>query len=237
MWSPFRDYNYSVHKLLEEAARRHLGELHGRVLDVGCGPSPYRELLPPDARYVGVDYKRQPGVALIAAADALPFADGSFDGVMCTEMIEQSPRPWQLMAELARVIKPGGRLYLTAPFDWHFVDEPYDYFRFTTHGLCALLADAGFEVEVMERVGGMFSAFFGKLLEQIVQEGWLRVARAAGIRRGAYFAAALGALPANTALRVVGPTLDRLSQRNPFAVATRAVRRAPDGAAGAPARP
>jgi len=224
MWSPLRDYNYSIHKLLQDAARRHLGQLHGRVLDVGCGMSPYREFLPADAVYVGVDRLQQSHAALLAAADELPFADGSFDGVMCTEMIEQSPRPWRLIAELARVLRPGGRLYLTAPFDWHFVDEPYDYFRFTTHGVRALLNDAGLEVERMEKVGGMFSAFAGKLLEQIVLEGWMRVAGFVGLRRGTYFLAALGSLPWNATATLLAPVLDLLSNRNPFSVAVVAVR-------------
>jgi ubiquinone/menaquinone biosynthesis C-methylase UbiE len=223
MWSPFRDYNYSVHKLLADAARRHLGSLHGRVLDVGCGSSPYRQLLAADAIYIGVDRRRQPHAALLAVAEALPFADGSFDGVMCTEVIEQTPRPWQMIAELARVLRPGGRLYLTAPFDWHFFDEPHDYFRFTTHGVRALLDDAGFEVVEMEKVGGMFSAFAGKLLEDVV-ESWLRTARVAGLKRGGYFLAALGSLPWNAATTMLAPTLDRLSDRNPFSVAVVAVR-------------
>ena len=224
MWSPFRDYNYAIHKLLQDAAAKHLGALHGRVLDVGCGSSPYRELLPPDAVYIGVDRRRQAHGALLAAADALPFADGSFDGVMCTEMIEQSPRPWLLANELARVLRPGGRLYLTAPFDWHFFDEPYDHFRFTTHGLRAILTDANFTIDEMEKVGGMFSAFGAKLLEQIVQGGWMPAARAVGLRRGSYFLAALGALPWNAMMMLVTPSLDRLSSRNPFSIAVVAVR-------------
>jgi SAM-dependent methyltransferase len=224
MWSPLRDYNYAVHKLLEDAARRHLGALHGRVLDVGCGTSPYRELLPSDVEYVGVDRRRQAGSALLAVADALPFADGTFDGVICTEMIEQSPRPWQLVAELARVLRRGGRLYLTAPFDWHFFDEPYDYFRFTTHGVRALLVDGGFEIERMDKVGGMFSAFAGKLLEKIVQDGWLRAAERIGMRRGSYFLAAIASLPWNAAMTVLMPPLDRIGNRNPFSVAVTAVR-------------
>ena len=215
MWSPFRDYNYSVHKLLGDAARRHLGSLHGRVLDVGCGSAPYRELLPPDAVYYGIDRSAKTAAVVLGAADALPFADGSFDGVICTETIEQSRRPWRTVAELARVLRAGGRLYMTAPFDWHF---------FTTHGVRALLEDGGFAVEEMENVGGMFTAFGAKLVEQIVQGGWLPAARLAGLRRGAYFAAALGALPFNAAITAIGPHLDRLSRRNPFSVAVVAVR-------------
>lgn len=225
MWSLFRDYNYPVHRLLDQAARRHVADFTGRVLDAGCGTSPYREHLPSHVDYVGVDRSRQPQVRALADTSALPFADASFDGVICTEMLSQSTRPWQLMGELARVLRPGGRLYLTAPFDWHFFDEPYDYFRFTTHGVRALLEDAGFDVELTEPVGGMFSAFAGKLLEDVVADVWLPLARAAGIRRGAYFAAALAALPWNAASVLLLPRLDRLVRRNPFSIAVKAVRR------------
>jgi ubiquinone/menaquinone biosynthesis C-methylase UbiE len=224
MWSPLRDYNYSVHKLLQDAARRHLGGLHGRVLDVGCGSSPYREFLPADATYVGIDRSRSSRAALLGAAEQLPFADGSFDGVVCTEMLEQSPRPWRMLAELHRILRAGGRLYLTAPFDWHFFDEPYDYFRFTTHGLRALLDDGGFAVEQMEKVGGMFTAFSAKLLEKIVQDGWLRAAHRAGLSRGSYLLAAIGSLPWNVATTILAPPLDRIGNRNPFSIAVVAVR-------------
>jgi SAM-dependent methyltransferase len=225
MWSPLRDYNYPVHRLLAGAARRHLGDFHGRVLDVGCGTSPYRDYLPAGVDYVGVD-RAVAGPAVRARADmaALPFLAASFDGALCTEVLEQSPRPWAIVAELARVLRPGGRLYLTAPFDWHFVDEPYDYFRFTTHGLRALVEDAGFRVEAVEPVGGLFTALAGKLVEEVVQDLWLPTARAAGIKRGAYLVAALASLPWNLASSALLPWLDRLSARNPFAIATRAVR-------------
>jgi len=224
MWSPLRDYNYPVHRLLADAARRHLGDFRGRVVDVGCGTSPYKAYLAEDVDYVGVDRAAGPHVQARADMAALPFASASFDGALCTEVLEQSPRPWAIVAELARVLRPGGRLYITAPFDWHFVDEPYDYFRFTTHGLRALLESAGLRVDVVEPVGGLFSALAGKLVEEVVQELWLPTARAAGIKRGAYLLAALGSLPWNLASSQLLPHLDRLIARNPFSIAAKAVR-------------
>ena len=226
MWSPFRDYNYPLHRLLALAARRHLADFHGRVLDVGCGSSPYRACLPPDVEYIGVDRGAAVGPAVRARADmaALPFADGVFDGVLCTEVLEQSPRPWQIVRELARVLRPGGRLYVTAPFDWHFVDPPYDYFRFTTHGMRALVEDAGLRVDVVEPLGGLFTALNGKLVEEMVQELWLPAAQAVGMKRGAYFLAALATLPWNLTSSKLLPVLDRWTARNPCSIAVRAVR-------------
>jgi hypothetical protein len=57
-----------------------------------------------------------------------------------------------------------------------------------------------------------------------VQDVWLPLWRSAGLGRGGYLMAALASLPWNLASTVVLPRLDRLSARNPFAVAARAVR-------------
>ena len=51
------------------------------------------------------------------------------------------------------------------------------------------------------------------------------MARQIGLRRGAYLLAALGSLPWNTVATLVAPHLDRLSARNPFCIAVRAIRR------------
>jgi SAM-dependent methyltransferase len=224
VWSPFRDYNYSVHRLLEAAARRHLQDFDGRVLDLGCGDSPYREHLPATAIHIGVDRTAQPSVDVLAAGEHLPFADGSFDAAMCTEVIAHSRRPWQVLAELARVIRPGGRLYLTAPFDWHLM-PPHDYYRFTSLGLKVLLGDAGFDVETVEEIGGLFSALAGKLIEGAMERMWLAPVRRLGLRRGAYAVAAIAALPLNAAAVGLQPILDRVSTRNPFGFAVSARRR------------
>ena len=48
-------------------------------------------------------------------AERLPFADGAFDIVLCMEVIEHTPDQKHLMAEIARVLKPGGRAIVTTP--------------------------------------------------------------------------------------------------------------------------
>ena len=224
MWSPWRDYNYSVHRLLGAAARRHLGSFAGRVLDLGCGDSPYRECLPAGTLVIGVDRTPQRSVDVLAAGEQLPFADAVFDGAMCTEVIAHSRRPWQVLAELARVLRPGATLYLTAPFDWHKM-PPHDYYRFTAAGLQTLLDDAGFDVEEVEEVGGLFSALMGKVIEGSIERMWLQPARRLGVKRGAYAVAAVAALPWNAVAVGLAPILDRMSTRSPFAVVVSARRR------------
>jgi len=89
-------------------------------------------------------------VDVVASADALPLPDGSFDLVLTTQVLEHVADPSGVLAETARVLRPGGALHLTVPLVWEMHELPYDYRRFTTVGLQALLEDAGF-VEVTVR--------------------------------------------------------------------------------------
>jgi ubiquinone/menaquinone biosynthesis C-methylase UbiE len=71
------------------------------------------------------------------------------DAVLSTQVLEHVADPLSVLAEFFRVLKPDGRLWLTAPFVWYLHEEPYDYYRFTSHGLRFLLERAGFiEIEV-----------------------------------------------------------------------------------------
>lgn len=127
-----------------------LPQLTGEVLDVGCGQKPYRHLVRA-SRYVGLDIDT-PTTRAIGAADvfydggALPFAPASFDGILCSQVLEHVFTPEELLRDLARVLRPGGRLVLTVPFAWDEHEQPHDFARYTSFGLRALLERNGFEV-------------------------------------------------------------------------------------------
>ena len=92
----------------------------GRVLDLGCGTGDSVDLfraLDPNVDWVGADVERSPEVATRTRTDAefvtfdgerLPFGDGSFDLVYCKQVLEHVRPPDQLVAEVARVLRPGG---------------------------------------------------------------------------------------------------------------------------------
>ncbi|WP_210649592.1 class I SAM-dependent methyltransferase [Nocardioides sp. SYSU D00065] len=119
-----------------------------RILDVGSGDSPYRELFG-KFDYLTNDwgdttYVPDVPVDVVAPAHDLPLADDALDAVVCTQVLEHTPEPWAVIDEFARVIRPGGKLILTAPLTWYLHEVPHDYYRFTAYGLRYLLDRAGF---------------------------------------------------------------------------------------------
>jgi SAM-dependent methyltransferase len=143
----------------------------GVVLDVGCGAQPYRSLLGPSARYLGIDtteaksdFGYEIPETVYFDGDSWPIDAESVDVVLCTETLEHVLEPQRLLAEAHRTLRPGGRLLLTVPFAarWHFV--PHDYWRFTPSSLQYLLERAGFgDVAVYAR-GNAFTVACYKLV-------------------------------------------------------------------------
>lgn len=100
------------------------------LLDAGAGEQPYRDACS-HVRYTSQDFAQytglqaQPGlhmpgfdarrVDIVGDITAIDRPDGSFDAVLCTEVLEHVPDPVAALTELARLTRPGGRIILTAP--------------------------------------------------------------------------------------------------------------------------
>lgn len=98
------------------------------VLDAGCGSGRiFRYELEPGCRVVGVDIgaelRDNPNVGERVRGDAqrLPFAGASFDAVLASHVMEHLTEPERALAEVARVLRPGGRLLLLTPNRFHYV--------------------------------------------------------------------------------------------------------------------
>ncbi|MCZ6689580.1 MAG: class I SAM-dependent methyltransferase [Planctomycetota bacterium] len=100
-----------------------------RVLNVGSGPLVYG----PDI--INIDARAHPEVRVVADAKALPIREGSIDGVICEVMLEHVPDPQQAVHEMIRCLRPGGWIYISAPFLQPFHCAPTDYTRWTLPGL------------------------------------------------------------------------------------------------------
>jgi SAM-dependent methyltransferase len=128
-----------------------LASLKGKVLEVGCGAQPYRHLIPSCCVYLGLDwYLAQTAFGYQAAevvyfdGRTFPLKEGSFDNLFHTEVLEHITAPLRFLKECHRVLKPGGRLFFSVPFQARYHHIPYDYWRFTPAGLDLLLDRAGF---------------------------------------------------------------------------------------------
>lgn len=149
--------------------RPRLAQLQGKVLDVGCGEMPFRNFLPNDVQYQGIDVpdavsfgmRDHPEIVMFDGTH-IPFPNNSWDGILCTEVLEHTFEPDALVAEMLRVLRPGGTLLLTVPFAARVHHAPHDYQRFTRFRLRRMLSD--FEaVEILER-GNDYSVIANKLV-------------------------------------------------------------------------
>ena len=85
--------------------------------------------------YVNVDLFALPGVNVVATAEQLPFRGELFQRVECDAVLEHVERPERVMAEIERVLAPGGFAHIVAPFCHPFHEYPRDFRRFTADGL------------------------------------------------------------------------------------------------------
>ncbi len=121
------------------------------ILDVFCGSRPYDDLLPAGARCTGLDIDDTYGTADVVTKDFLPFPDESFHLVMCIEGFHYVPDPVSGLAEIERVLRPGGRVLLTVPLVWQYNRTILEH-RYTGPELAALLSGWD-DVEVVENGG------------------------------------------------------------------------------------
>jgi len=131
-----------------------------RVLDAGAGEAAYESLFA-HCRYVACDLAvgdttwNYRNLDTINRLEKLPFRDGAFDAVLCTQVLEHMEWPRECVAEFHRVLRPGGTFHVTVPMAQAEHQVPFDFFRYTSHGLRSILAGAGFREMRIEPFGGL----------------------------------------------------------------------------------
>lgn len=136
--------------------------LHGHLVDLGCGNVPYYEWYKDrvdkitcvdwpqsshDAKYVDI---------FANLNQSLPLENSSVDCVFSTSVLEHICEPLVLLQEIRRILKQDGYLVLSVPFLYHLHEEPFDYYRYTPHGLKYLAEKAGLEMVILENYGSGF---------------------------------------------------------------------------------
>lgn len=133
------------------------------VLEIGAGNGFLRPVVNaalPQALYVGGDIAPTEQTNVVLDAGNLPVASQSIDLVIAVEVLEHMPEPKALLAEAARVVRPGGRLILTVPFMFG-VHDFADYHRFTPLAFGRMAEECGFSVMETRLRGGTFVAATG----------------------------------------------------------------------------
>ena len=98
----------------------------------------------------------------------IPFPDNHFDAVMCTEVLEHAMAPEALIAEMHRVLKPGGSLVLTVPFAARVHHIPYDFHRFTRYRLAQMFA--AFSAVQIEERGNDLAVIANKIIVATIRQ-------------------------------------------------------------------
>lgn len=130
-WAGHYDFTFALfgRKYVKKIVNRLNDETHGQnVLDVGTGTGLSLPYFRPDLTITGIDIsedmlaraaqraerKKLANIAGLHVMDAgdLQFADGAFDSVLATFVMSVVPNPTQVLQEIARVTRPGGRIFL-----------------------------------------------------------------------------------------------------------------------------
>jgi SAM-dependent methyltransferase len=131
-----------------------------RVLDAGSGNTNEQriraELIATGAALQTLDFMAGDGIDLVADITSTGLPSASYDVVVCLQVLEHVQEPAAVCRELARLVKPGGLVAISAPQSYWLHNLPYHYFHFTREGLALLCHEAGLEPQVLEPQGGHF---------------------------------------------------------------------------------
>jgi SAM-dependent methyltransferase len=116
----------------------------GRLLDIA--PQEYEGAAPyfPHAKIYTLDIdplSNADYIADICQCNDNLIADNYFDWVVCTEVLEHTLNPFAAVEEIARILKRGGLVFISTPFNFRIHGPLPDCWRFTEHGLRVLLSE------------------------------------------------------------------------------------------------
>ena len=159
-----RSYLFIPKSLFRKTVRRCGKAITGKTLDIGAGWKPFVSYFA-HTEYITLDNSSECAPDVIGDVLRLPFADKTFDSIVCLEVLEHVPDTRLALAEMSRVLKGGGVLLLSAPMHWPLHYEPKDYFRFTKYGFYEILKN-DFSVTRTEKIGGVFSFLGARIAEK-----------------------------------------------------------------------
>ena len=129
-----------------------------KVLDLGCGTNKYKKYFMQKNKFIGIDVKtsgreiNQKTPDVFYDGKKLPFNDGNFDLIICTEVLEHVENFELVVSEIFRSLKRNGSAVITMPFITAEHEIPYDFRRFTSYGIKKEFENMGFMVKKFEKI-------------------------------------------------------------------------------------
>lgn len=156
---------YFIRKGLYKGIKKNAVKLKGKLLDFGCGRKPYRNLFNVD-EYIGLDIEvsghdhKESEVDVYYDGKEIPFNAETFDALFCSEVLEHVFNIDEVLAEIHRVLKKGGKGLFTIPMAWGEHEQPYDFARYTSFGIKAIFERNGFKIRTIEKSNHFTEALF-----------------------------------------------------------------------------
>ena len=131
------------------------------ILDAGAGEGVYKKLFS-HCKYKAIDLAvgescwNYSNLDYVGPLHEMPIEDDVFDAVLCTQVLEHLEWPRESVKEMYRVLKPGGKLFMTVPMAQNEHQTPYDFFRYTSYGLGSICTHAGFQGVKITPFGGLW---------------------------------------------------------------------------------
>lgn len=146
----------------------------GKLLDLGCGGKPYEQMFEVD-EYIGIDIEvsghnhSASKIDMFYDGKKIPFADEYFEHVFSSEVFEHVFNIEELLGEINRVLKSGGKLGFTCPFVWDEHEQPYDFARYTSFAVEHMLTTNGFKLVKLTKSTCYFETVMQMLAAYIYQ--------------------------------------------------------------------
>jgi 2-polyprenyl-3-methyl-5-hydroxy-6-metoxy-1,4-benzoquinol methylase len=149
--------NYLIRRALYDSKLNYVNKITGRVLDIGCGSKPYKNMFARATEYVGMDTKISghkhvnENIDIYYDGKVFPLEENAFDNAVCFQVLEHVEDIDLFLDEISRVIKKNGYILIDMPFFWEEHEMPYDFRRLTESGLKNILKKHHFQVVKYEK--------------------------------------------------------------------------------------
>jgi SAM-dependent methyltransferase len=147
----------------------------GRLADLGCGNVPfyhvYKNLI---TENICVDWPNSMHANHYLDCEydlnkPLPFANDHFDTIIISEVLEHISNPEMIWSEMARILKPKGKILLSVPFFYKIHEAPYDYYRYTEFALQHLATKNKLSTIELQSFGGLPEIFTDMLAKNLTR--------------------------------------------------------------------